>query len=174
MYISGELTDADARALCMRTVYWGPKWEEDGVNHELVLNCTGGAPYLTLAVANALVEYPGPLTTYASGYCVGAGVLLLACGTHRAAHPAARFLVQGMLETEELETIPNPDGEPLPPPRVSEAQWYNTWHDQFLKRQTTEPAATWGFLRESGLSWFGADDALAWGLIHEVRNWRID
>lgn len=172
MDISGDLTDHDAQ-MFFRLNTSRPVDEEWRVLR-LVLNCTGGPPHLTLAAVNALVDYPGEVTTYAAGYCMGAGVLLLACGKRRAAHPAARFLAQGMCEAAEPLPPTGEPGEPLPPSGLSEAAWYNNWHDQFLKRQTAEPAATWGFLRESGRAWFGADDALAWGLIHEVRNWRAE
>ncbi len=176
MFISGELTDAEARVLCLRTDYWKyeQKEEEDHPFH-LNLNCTGGPPYLTLSAVTGLVEYPGALYTYAHGYCLGAGVLLLACGQVRAAHPVTRFLVRGMpIPPVYLEPTAEEVAEGAIPGPSREADWYNAWHDNFLKGRTREPAETWQWLRESGQSWFGVDYAMKVGLIHEVRGWRTE
>ncbi len=173
--ISRELTGEHVETLCQWLLAVDSR-EEGDVRTDLLrlnLNCTGGAPHNALAAVNALLEYPRELTTYACGYCVGAGVLLLACGKVRAAHPAARFLVGGMQDIPDYPVFRDGVEGPIPGP-TTEASWYNTWHDNFLKGRTKEPVETWQWLRESGSAWFGVDAAMEFGLITEVRGWRTD
>lgn len=131
---------------------------------ELYVSSYGGEIEATFALHDVTRTVQCPVHTIALGTCMSAAPLLVACGApgHRYATPNTEF----MLHTASVGVegaLANVAGTAEAIRRRCKRM------DQLLARYTARPYSHWArFSRKTADTYFGAEEALEWGLVDAI------
>lgn len=143
------------------------KVSDDCTHIHLAIQSPGGSVPIALALANLLLAFSCPITTYNIGNVDSAALIIFAAGTKRICLPKALFhthpiskKVEGMQTMETLSSLIGEIAEDTR--RVTE----------FLAHRTNEPASTWKALM-SKAHIISSEEALKIGLVHSIEEYQF-
>ncbi len=161
IFLQGDV-DSDNIAIAIRGMYL---MADDSPNPiDLYIASYGGDIDETFALHDVTRTIRVPVHTTALGMCMSAAPFLVACG-----HPGERYASENcefMLHTASMElngTMMNMEGTVEATKRRCERM------DRLLAKYTKMPYRHWAkFSKASTDHYFGAEQALEWGLIDEI------
>ena len=155
-----------------RFIHWLDILSSDRPRHDgihLLFNSSGGRVVDAINMHNYVLGYPGdmPITMFNTGGARSAGVLVFLSAAHRVVCPYARFLLHPAMWT--VTTDLNTDDHRFISRSLAKT---DKDIDDILKTHIKMPASKWKQARRHQLE-ISAEEAIDFGLAHEIGNWGV-
>lgn len=148
IFLSGEI-DSESANLVIQSLYYLSSENEQPI--ELIINSCGGCVYGTFAIVDTMYSLQCDVNTRAIGQCMSAAPLILSAGNRR----TASKLGSGR-PSDHKRDIKHSD-------RLD-----NMWCREMALRTSDMTEEVWESMCHQGDYYFGAEEALDFGLIDEI------